>query len=95
MTKMLVVVVYDIPDDRRRLKVFNLLESYGRRVQYSVFECFLNEKQLKQMYGSIKKLAKPNDGDNVRAYWVPKESWGKGFTLGSNPPEEPPNLYII
>jgi CRISPR-associated protein Cas2 len=32
---MLVVVTYDVPDDKRRLKLAKLLEGYGRRVQYS------------------------------------------------------------
>ncbi|MBD2045501.1 CRISPR-associated endonuclease Cas2 [Coleofasciculus sp. FACHB-64] len=29
------VVTYDIPCDKRRRKISNLLEGYGRRVQYS------------------------------------------------------------
>lgn len=39
---MLVVVVYDIPDNKRRKKLADFLEGYGRRVQYSVFECFIS-----------------------------------------------------
>ncbi|NJN04871.1 MAG: CRISPR-associated endonuclease Cas2, partial [Leptolyngbyaceae cyanobacterium RM1_1_2] len=35
---MLVLVVYDISDDRRRTKLATFLEGYGRRVQYSVFD---------------------------------------------------------
>lgn len=31
------LIAYDIPDDRRRTRVSKLLESYGDRVQYSVF----------------------------------------------------------
>jgi len=37
---MLVLVVYDIPNNKRRLKLSNFLEGHGRRVQDSVFECF-------------------------------------------------------
>ena len=37
------VVVYDIPNDKRRKKVSDLLEGYGQRVQYSVFECTLTQ----------------------------------------------------
>lgn len=39
------VICYDIPDDKRRKKISDLLEVYGSRVQYSVFECVLNSKQ--------------------------------------------------
>ncbi len=35
--KRLYVIAYDIPDDKRRTKVANTLESYGERLQYSVF----------------------------------------------------------
>ena len=31
------LVAYDIPDDKRRSRVAHLLESYGDRVQFSVF----------------------------------------------------------
>jgi len=34
---------YDIPSDKRRKKVSDLLEGYGQRVQYSVFECVLTQ----------------------------------------------------
>ena len=33
----LYVISYDIPDDKRRKKIADLLEGYGQRVQYSVF----------------------------------------------------------
>ena len=39
---MFVVVAYDIPDDRRRTRVAKVLEDYGDRVQYSVFEMNLD-----------------------------------------------------
>lgn len=33
----MLLVAYDITDDRRRMKVMKALERMGRRVQYSVF----------------------------------------------------------
>jgi CRISPR-associated protein Cas2 len=41
----LYVISYDIPDDKRRKKIADLLEGYGQRVQYSVFECQLNREK--------------------------------------------------
>ena len=35
---MFCVVTCDIPDDRRRTKVANILENFGDRMQYSVFD---------------------------------------------------------
>lgn len=45
--KQLIVVAYDISDNKRRKKVSDLLEEYGVRVNYSVFECFIKPGQLK------------------------------------------------
>ena len=49
MSDQFVLVVYDISNDRRRTKLHNLLLDYGSPVQYSVFECLLDEKRLKKM----------------------------------------------
>lgn len=39
------LVSYDIPDDRRRNRVFKLLRGWGERVQYSVFCCQLSRRE--------------------------------------------------
>jgi len=41
----LIVVAYDIIDDKRRNRVAKTMEDYGTRVQYSVFECVLEEEK--------------------------------------------------
>lgn len=91
---MLVVVVYDIPDDKRRLKLSNFLEGYGWRVQYSVFECFLTLDEMRKLHQKINKKVKPEE-DNVRFYWISKDSVSQALTIGSPPPEPPPTVYII
>jgi CRISPR-associated protein Cas2 len=90
---MLVVVVYDIADDRRRQKLATFLEGYGRRVQESVFECFLNLDEMKRLHEKVRKRVKVED--NVRFYWVPKEAVSRALTLGSPLPEPPPDVYIV
>jgi CRISPR-associated protein Cas2 len=45
----LYVISYDIADDARRLDVADALLSYGRRVQYSVFECALGETSFTKL----------------------------------------------
>jgi CRISPR-associated protein Cas2 len=90
---MLVVVVYDVSDDKRRLKLSHLLEGYGRRVQYSVFECFIGLEEMRQLYQRICKLMK--DEDSVRLYWISKDAVSRVLTLGSPPPQEPPSSYIL
>ncbi len=40
------LVSYDISDDKRRNKVFDLLEGRGDHAQFSVFFCQLNPREL-------------------------------------------------
>lgn len=40
------LICYDIANDKRLAKVAKTMRGYGERVQYSVFECQLNSKDL-------------------------------------------------
>lgn len=91
---MLVLVVYDIADDMRRLKLSNFLEAYGRRVQNSVFECFLSLDEMGMLHQQVQRRVKLEE-DNVRFYWVPKDALPRTLTIGSAAPEPPPTLYIV
>ena len=53
---MLVLVTYDVTDDRRRRRVAKLLEGYGRRVQRSVFECNLTKAQFQKLRQRLEHL---------------------------------------
>jgi CRISPR-associated protein Cas2 len=91
---MLVLVVYDVPDDKRRLKLSKFLEGYGRRVQKSVFECFISMEEMKRLHGKVLRRVKVGE-DDVRFYWIPKDAVARTLTVGSGPPEEPPTVYIL
>lgn len=84
----------NIPDDKCRLRLANFLEGYGRRVQYSVFECFMDMEEMQELHKKVEKLINPVE-DNVRFYWLTPEAVKNSLTLGSPPPQEPPNLYIF
>jgi len=65
---MFVVVAYDIPDDRRRTRIAKLLEDYGDRVQYSVFEMNLDrEGRFAAMQHRLEQTLDPAE-DSVRIY---------------------------
>lgn len=91
---MLVLVVYDIPDDKRRQKLATFLEGYGRRVQLSVFECFISLSEMKKLHDKVKRRVKAEE-DNVRFYWIAADCVPRALTIGSAPPEPPPTLYIV
>lgn len=61
------IVSYDIPDDKRRTKVAKILEGYGRRAQYSVFECEITGEQCDQMERMLKKVIDLEE-DDLRFY---------------------------
>ena len=79
---MLIVVSYDIPSNKRRTKVMKTLKDFGRHVQYSVFECDLNQKDYSKLQQALKKLINAKE-DNVRIYHINQEDarkrklWGK------------------
>lgn len=77
------IVTYDIPCDKRRKKVADLLEGYGQRVQLSVFECVLTPKQYEELQHRLRKRVKLAE-DSVRFYPLSRhtlaqvEVWGVG-----------------
>jgi CRISPR-associated protein Cas2 len=91
---MLVLVVYDISNDRRRDRLATFLEGYGRRVQESVFECFLSLQEMAALHLKVKEKVKPAE-DNVRFYWIPVDAVPRTLAIGSAPPQPPPTVYII
>ena len=64
---MLYLVSYDIPSDKRRVKLSNMLKNFGDRVQYSVFECILSSVLYEKMVDGINKLIDKKE-DSVRVY---------------------------
>jgi CRISPR-associated protein Cas2 len=75
------VVSYDIADDRRRHKVMRIVGGYGRRVQYSVFECEVRPAQVLELQQRLRRVIRPEQ-DSVRFYLLCEECLGKVVTLG-------------
>jgi len=87
------VIAYDISDDSTRLQISKLLEGYGQRVQDSVFECLLDEKQLKHIIQNMKELLET--GGNVRIYQLCKACSQKAQGIGEIIPRLGEEGYII
>lgn len=64
--KYIVLIIYDISDNKHRTKFAKYLSSYGVRVQKSAFEARLNKKQFKALMEGLYRQIKPED--NVRVY---------------------------
>ena len=66
INQFLVVIIYDISDNRRRYRLSKCLKSYGIRVQKSAFECLLINKFYNRLIKDIEKLIIKED--YVRVY---------------------------
>lgn len=65
--KLFILVAYDISNDKRRTRLHNRLLDFGTPVQYSVFECLLDQESLKKMKQTVRKTVRPRL-DHVRYY---------------------------
>lgn len=74
--KIFCVIAYDIMDDRRRNRVVKVIERYGTRVNYSVFECMFTNVQFKHTQEKIAKLIKFKE-DSVIYYPICVDCFSK------------------
>jgi len=66
---MLTIVSYDIIDDNKRTKLAKTLLNFGKRVQYSVFECDLQPDKIEKMTAQALKLV-DLEKDSLRIYRI-------------------------
>lgn len=87
---MYVCVTYDISSTKKRNKVVTLLESYGFRVQKSVFEIELTEPQFNVLKKQLSKIL---------AYHSPitkiADEEDAGEDLGNPEDEDSIKFYIL
>jgi CRISPR-associated protein Cas2 len=77
------VVAYDIADDRRRERIARVLDDFGRRVQESVFEIWVDDQDWEDLRRRLDPLV-DTSRDLVRCYPVCKSCRQKCLDLGSS-----------
>jgi CRISPR-associated protein Cas2 len=83
------LVTYDIRSDRVRNKIAVVLEGWGERVQYSVFECRLRETDVPKLSDRLKKVLRTKENGSVRMYRVCARCAAKSVGFGDiEPPDE-------
>lgn len=90
--KSLVVVAYDIFDDRRRERMANTLLSFGARIQGSVYELWLTARQLEAMWYAVGRLRAPED--LIRCYTLCSACERRIRSYGMPQPERRPALVF-
>lgn len=76
------VISYDISDDKRRTKVMKAMEDFGKRVQYSVFECNLTSGQLETLQKRLRPLVKDKT-DSIRFYFLGVDDVARTQIMGA------------
>jgi CRISPR-associated protein Cas2 len=89
-----VVVAYDIPDDRRRERLHNLLLDYGTPVQYSVFECLVDEEEWERLKRRVERVTKKRL-DHVRYYTLCGSCQKRIEVTGGQEVAHEPDVIIV
>ena len=92
--QMLTLVAYDIMEPKRLSRVAKVCEDYGVRVQYSVFECRLEEPAFQDFW--IKLLCEIDDQeDRLVAYKIDARSAKETLTAGTMVCSEKVVCYLV
>lgn len=91
---MFYMVSYDITDDTRRRRIQKILEGFGARVQYSVFECEISEPHYRELRTRVVDVM---DGESaiVRFYNPCTSCSGKTDFIGNGAILEDDSYFIV
>ena len=79
---MIYVIAYDIADNKRRLRVAKTLESWGYRIQESVFQLRLDSATLARVRSSLAVLISESH-DVIHIYPICSSCAGRADILGA------------
>lgn len=95
---MMMLVSYDVAKDengeKRLRKVAKILENYGQRVQYSVFECLVDPGQWVELKKKLIDEINP-EFDSLRFYSLGANWQRKVFHYGQKEPLNPQGILIL
>jgi len=74
------LIAYDVAATRRRNKIAKILEAYGTRVNYSVFECLLTTSRAETMKNELARYIKTGK-DTILVYTLCKSCVNKRITI--------------
>ena len=96
---MLILVSYDVNTEdaagRRRLRrIAKLCTSWGQRVQFSVFECLVDNAQWLKLRAALLEEMDP-EKDSLRFYALGDKWRGRGEHVGAKPSYDPEGTLIF
>lgn len=66
--KVFVLIIYDISDNKKRVKLSKLLLGYGFRIQKSAFEAFITKKKYRELLERLPAYASADE--SIRVYKI-------------------------
>lgn len=91
---MQIIVCYDISDTKRRTRLRKTLLRFGNPVQFSIFECDLNRRQIERMERAIRDIMSVNE-DNIRYYVLCGKCVESVEVFGGKPLMKTKDAYIV
>ena len=92
---MLLLVCFDIVEDRARGKAAKILKQYGQRVQKSVFECSgINEEKFLKMKDRMENCIDSTE-DTVRYYFICRDCLRKMEYSGIGMPPDTKEFRVV
>lgn len=92
--KMLTLVAYDIAEPKRLFRVARICEDYGMRVQYSLFECRLEEEEFTDFWLKLVEQIDEKE-DRLVAYKIDARSAKETLTAGTMVCSEKVVCYVV
>jgi CRISPR-associated protein Cas2 len=92
--EMLTLVAYDISDQKRLARTARVCGNYGVRVQYSVFECRLDENDFTSFWLQLLEEIDEKE-DRLVAYKIDARSAKETLTAGTMVCSEKCICYLV
>ncbi|OQB09888.1 MAG: CRISPR-associated endoribonuclease Cas2 [Parcubacteria group bacterium ADurb.Bin216] len=94
---MIIIISYDIISSNKRNRIIRVLREYGNRVQKSVFECDVSEKDRLDIFSRLSQIMEGDeeDKDSIRFYKVCEKCLSQTKIIGTGRIEERPDYLII
>lgn len=91
---MIYFISYDISNCKRRAKVARILGNYGLRVQYSFFECEMEQAQLDGLKDELLSVLERKE-DSLRIYPICRDCARTAITCGKGSIYVPSNFIVL
>lgn len=91
---MYVMISYDVKSDKRRNTIHKVLKNYGEWMQYSIFECQIDEQQYRELRSRLKHVINKEDDDSLRVYHICADCRPKIEHIGGHSAREDGPMFL-